>query len=265
MINNIIFPRLGIDINVSRVLFSIFGVDIYVYGAIIGLGFFLAFWYASRESKKVGLNQDDLLNMFLLAVPLAIVGARLYYVTFNWSEYENNLGEILNIRNGGLAIYGGVIAAVLTIVVYCRKKKISIGMVLDILCVGLLIGQSIGRWGNFFNGEAFGSETTLPWAMTIIGDGEIIAENAHPTFFYESLWNALGIIALLLYKKQKSFNGELFCAYMIWYGFGRMLIEGLRTDSLYIGIFRVSQLLALFSMLAGIIIIIINKKRKIKN
>lgn len=264
MLNNILFTGLGIDITISRVLFSVFGIDIYAYGAIIALGFILAFWYGTKEADRVGLGQDDLLNMFLIAVPLAIVGARLYYVIFSWSDYKNNLSEIFNIRNGGLAVYGGVIAAVLVVFVYCRKKKISMGLVLDILCIGLLIGQSIGRWGNFFNGEAFGSQTSLPWAMTIISDGQTIAQNVHPTFFYESLWNALGVIVLTLYKKKKSFNGELFCGYMIWYGFGRMLIEGLRTDSLYIGAFRVSQLLSLALVVAGIVIIIINKKRRIK-
>lgn len=264
MLNNILFTGLGIDITVSRVLFSVFGIDIYAYGAIIALGFILAFWYGTKEADRVGLGQDDLLNMFLIAVPLAIVGARLYYVIFSWSDYKNNLSEIFNIRNGGLAVYGGVIAAVLVVFVYCRKKKISMGLVLDILCIGLLIGQSIGRWGNFFNGEAFGSQTSLPWAMTIISDGQTIAQNVHPTFFYESLWNALGVVVLTLYKKKKSFNGELFCGYMIWYGFGRMLIEGLRTDSLYIGAFRVSQLLSLALVVAGIVIIIINKKRRIK-
>lgn len=264
MVNNILFPGIGLDLTVSRSLFTVFGIDIYAYGVIIALGLMLAFWYGVKEADRVGLKQDDLLNMFLIAVPLAIVGARLYYVVFSWETYSDNLSEIFNIRNGGLAIYGGIIAAVLTIFVYCRIKKISMGMVLDILCIGLLIGQTVGRWGNFFNGEAFGSETSLPWAMTIIRDGITIAKSVHPTFLYESLWNALGIVVLLLYKKRKSFNGELFCTYMIWYGVGRMFIEGLRTDSLYMGVFRVSQILALISLVAGIILILANKRKKIK-
>ncbi len=262
MVNNILFSGIGLDLTVSRSLFAVFGIDIYAYGVIIALGLVLAFWYGVKEADRVGLKQDDLLNMFLIAVPLAIVGARLYYVAFSWESYSDNLSEIFNIRNGGLAIYGGIIAAVLTIFVYCRIKKISMGMVLDILCVGLLIGQAVGRWGNFFNGEAFGSETSLPWAMTIIRDGITIAESVHPTFLYESLWNALGIVVLLLYKKRKSFNGELFCAYMVWYGLGRMFIEGLRADSLYIGVFRVSQILALISLVAGIVLIVINKRKR---
>ena len=262
MVNNIMFSGIGLDLTVSRSLFTVFGIDIYAYGVIIALGLILAFWYGTKEADRVGLKQDDLLNMFLIAVPLAIVGARLYYVAFSWDAYSDNLSEIFNIRNGGLAVYGGIIAAVLTIFVYCRIKKISMGMVLDILCIGLLIGQAIGRWGNFFNGEAFGSETSLPWAMTIIRDGVTIAESVHPTFLYESLWNALGIVVLLLYKKKKSFNGELFCAYMVWYGLGRMFIEGLRTDSLYVGVFRVSQVLALISLVAGIVMIVINKRKK---
>ena len=263
MINNISFPSIGINLTLNRALFSVFGIDIYAYGIIIALGLILAFLYATREADKVGLRQDDLLNMFLFAVPLAIVGARIYYVAFSWDSYRTDLLSVFDIRSGGLAIYGGIIAAVLTVLIYCCIKKISFGVVLDILCVGLLIGQAIGRWGNFFNGEAFGSKTNLPWAMTIITDGRTVAESVHPTFLYESLWNLIGSIVLTRYKKIKAFNGELFCGYMIWYGIGRTLIEGLRADSLYAGIFKVSQLLSILLVIAGLILILVF--RKIKN
>ena len=263
MINHISFPPLGLEIDVSRSLFSVFGIDIYTYGVLIALGLGLAFVYAMHEAGKTGLAQDDLLNMFIIAVPVSIVCARLYYVVFSWGDYKNNPIEVFNIRGGGLAIYGGIIGALVSVFLYCRKKKIPLGKVLDILAVGLLIGQAIGRWGNFVNGEAFGADCDMPWAMTIVQDGRTIAELCHPTFLYESLWNVAGIAALTAYKRMKRTEGELFCAYMVWYGFGRMLIEGLRTDSLYIGAFRVSQLLAAASAILGAVLIFwLRKKQK---
>lgn len=265
MVNYISFPRLGIELTVSRSLFSIFGIPIYTYGLLIGLGIVLGFIYATKETKKQGISQDDFLNMFLIGVPVAIICARLYYVIFSWSSYKNNLWEIFNLRGGGIAIYGGVIGAAAVVLIYCKKKKINIGAVLDILAIGLLIGQAIGRWGNFVNGEAFGSSCSMPWAMTIKQDGAIIANMVHPTFLYESIFNAIGIIVLCLYKRKKIFNGELFCGYMVWYGFGRLLIEGLRSDSLYWGDFRVSQLLSAIIVVAGIIIIVKFRKKHLTN
>ncbi len=266
MVNHISFPGLGIELEVSRAAFSIFGMDIYTYGILIAAGLLLAFWYAVREADRVGLKQDDLLNMFIVAVPTAIVCARLYYVVFSWDSYKNDLLSIFDIRSGGLAIYGGVIGAVLAVYIYCRVKNVKIGTVLDILAVGLLIGQAVGRWGNFVNGEAFGSSTTLPWAMTIVCDGKTVTEGAHPTFLYESLWNAAGIAVLIAYKRKTVFRGELFCGYMVWYGTGRTLIEGLRTDSLYWGAFRVSQLLSAALVIAGIALISVNRRKaRLKN
>ena len=190
--------------------------------------------------------------MLIIAIPVSIICARAYYVIFSWDMYKDNIADVFDIRGGGLAIYGGVIGAAATVIIYCRAKKISLGSVLDMLAVGLLIGQSIGRWGNFVNGEAFGAATSLPWGMTVYTDGRLIAESVHPTFFYESLWNFIGIWVLLLYKRRKKANGELFCAYLIWYGAGRTFIEGLRADSLYLGAFRVSQLLAALTAILGI-------------
>lgn len=261
MNNHIAFPGLGLDFNVSRSLFSVFGMPVYSYGLIIAWGVILGFIYAAREVKKQGISQDDFLNMFLIAVPVAIVSARLYYVIFSWDSYKDNLLEIFNIRGGGLAIYGGVIGASASVLIYCVKKRINKGTVFDILAVGLLIGQAVGRWGNFVNGEAFGAQTTLPWAMTIKQDGMFVAYLVHPTFFYESILNAMGVLALCLYKRIKVFEGEVFCAYMVWYGFTRMIIEGLRADSLYLGAFRISQLISAILLVTGLVIIIKNRKK----
>lgn len=260
MENTIKFSKLGLSLDVSRTAFTIFGIDIYWYGLIIAAGLVFAFIYAVKEAAKQNIKQDDLLNMFIIAVPCSVIGARLYYVIFSLSEYKNNLIDIFNIRGGGLAIYGGIIAAFLTVIIYCRRKKINPYTVLDILAVGLLIGQAIGRWGNFVNGEAFGSETTSPLAMTIITDGLTVAENVHPTFLYESAWNAAGIFILLMYKRKKLFEGELFSLYLFWYGLGRFMIEKLRADSLYIGDIKVSQIVSAIIIFIGIIFIIRGRK-----
>ena len=268
MVNHILFPNLGISLTVKE-SFSVFGIDIYWYAVIIVSGMLLAVLYAMKMFPKKGLKQDDLFNMFLIALPTALICARAYYVIFSWDNYKDNLLEIFNTRGGGLAIYGGVIGAAAVVLIYCKCKKISFAKVMDILAVGLLIGQAIGRWGNFINAEAFGDPsrpTNLPWAMTILG----VAENVHPTFLYESLWNAVGIVLLLLYqKKVQKADGELFLCYMLWYGIGRAWIEGLREDSLMLMTYpvqiRVSQVLAGISAIAGAAgIIFLRRKMKKK-
>lgn len=264
--NNIItFPNLGLEFNISRAMFTIGDFSVYWYGFIISCGLILAVIYGYFECKRIKFNTDDFFNMLIISIPVSIICARLYYVIFNFSLYKDNLLSIINIRNGGLAIYGGIIGAALVIFLYCKKKKINMGIVLDILAIGLLIGQAIGRWGNFVNGEAFGSVTALPWAMSIKTDGATIAEMVHPTFLYESVWNLVGIFILLLQKKRKKFEGELFCDYMIWYGLGRFFIEGLRADSLYIGEFRVSQVLSLLIFIIAFIIIFIKRSKNTNN
>ncbi len=251
MVNEISFPNLRIDLKINRAAFTILGINIYWYGIIIAAGMILAFIYGSREFKRRGMKQDDLLNMFLISVPVAIICARLYYVIFSFDSYRGDLAAIFDIRSGGIAVYGSLIGAGAVVTIYCYIKKLSLGEVLDVLAVGFLIGQAIGRWGNFVNGEAFGTATNLPWAMTIKEGGITYADSVHPTFLYESLWDALGIVVLLLYKKHKKFNGEVFCAYILWYGLGRFWIEGLRTDSLYLGALRISQIVALISVFLG--------------
>ena len=261
MINEISFPKLGFEFTVNRVAFEIFGVEVYYYGLLIGLGILLAVIYGTYETKRVGISQDDLFNMLIIALPVSIIGARIYYVAFEWASYKDDLMSVFDIRNGGIAIYGGIIGAAIVVFSYCRLKKLSFGLCLDVLSIGLLIGQAIGRWGNFVNGEAYGVRTELPWAMTIVSDGKLEATLCHPTFLYESLWNLAGIVILWLFRKHKKFNGEVFCGYMIWYGLGRSWIEGLRTDSLYWGDFRVSQILSIVLIIVAIAIIVYNRKK----
>ena len=262
MVNTISFPNIGISLSINRAAFSIGGLDVYWYGIIIGIGMVLAFIFGVREFKRCKLKQDDLLNMFLICLPAAIICARLYYVIFSFDQYRDNLAEVFSIRSGGIAVYGSLIGAGAAVFIYCLKKKINLGLVLDILAIGFLIGQAIGRWGNFVNGEAYGTHTNLPWAMTIASKGVTYAESVHPTFLYESVWDALGVVILLLFRKHKKFCGEVFCAYILWYGLGRFWIEGLRTDSLYIGSLRVSQLVACLSVFIGAAGIVIGRIMK---
>ena len=242
LLTQVTFPRLGWSFNIDRVAFHLFGMDVYWYGIIIALGFLLAVLYCFKRAKLYSINPDDLTNMLLFAVPLSIIGARAYYVIFMYNEYYyGNPQLIYRIWDGGMAIYGAVIAGVLTCAVYCYIKRIRIGTMLDLCVMGLLIGQCIGRWGNFVNGEAYGSVTyAYPWIMSV-NEGPSV----HPCFLYESLWNLVGFILLHFYSKKRRYCGEIFLLYVAWYGFGRGMIEGLRTDSLYLWgtSLRVSQAL----------------------
>lgn len=257
------FPNLGLELNPSRVAFSLFGKDIYWYGIIIAVGFALAVFYGLRRSKTFGLTDDNILDMLFVAVPSSIVCARLYYCIFNWEQYVSDPIQILYIWEGGIAIYGAVIGAVVSVLIFCKIKKMPFGPYGDVGALGLLIGQMIGRWGNFINREAHGEVYDGLLKMGIdSGKGDIIFY--HPTFLYESAWNLLGFIMLHFYSKRRKFDGEVFLLYVAWYGLGRMWVEGLRTDSLYLfssGI-RVSQLLAAVSALAAIIILIYIRKVK---
>lgn len=260
----IYFPDLDIKINPSRVAFQLFGKDIYWYGIIIAAGFALAVAYGLKRAKKFGLTEDNILDMLFAAVPSAIVCARLYYCIFNWGLYKNDPVSVLYIWEGGMAIYGGVIGAVVSVLVFCKVKKLPFGPYGDIGSLGLLIGQSVGRWGNFMNREAHGAayDGFLKMGIEDVGGNVIFY---HPTFLYESVWNLIGFVILHLYSKKRRFDGEVFFLYVAWYGLGRAWIEGLRTDSLYLfgtGI-RVSQLLALVSCVAAIIVLIIIRKKKL--
>ena len=253
----ITFPNLGISVNPSRVAFTVLGKDIYWYGIIIAVGFLLAVIYAILRAPSFGLTEDNILDMLFVAVPLAIVCARLYYCIFYWDLYRDNPIAILYVWEGGLAIYGGVIGAVIGVAIFCRVKKLPIGPLLDVGGLGLLIGQMIGRWGNFMNREAHGAITDSFFKMGI-ADAAGNVTYYQPTFLYESVWNLVGFVALHFYSKRRKFDGEVFLLYLAWYGLGRAWIEGLRTDSLYLfntGI-RVSQLLAALSCVAAIAVLV---------
>ena len=255
------FPGLGLELNPGRYI-ELGSFKIYYYGIIIALGLMLAVVYAMRRAKEFGLKEDDILDGVLWVVPFAIICTRAYYVIFRWDYYSVHLNEILDIRDGGLAIYGGVIGAVIGVAVLCKFKKIKLAALLDLVSLGFLIGQMIGRWGNFFNREAFGAETESFLRMGLTNAVTGVTTYYHPTFLYESLWNLAGFAALHFLSKKRQYDGQIALGYVAWYGLGRAMIEGLRTDSLYWGSFRVSQLLAAVSCFAAVAVLLwLNFKR----
>ena len=259
------FPGLFGDweFTASSVAFHIGGKAIYWYGILIALGVVLALWFCMRQRTKYGISEDNLLDGVLWGVPLSVIGARVYYVIFYLSEFRNtdgslDWGRVIAIWDGGLAIYGGVIVAIATCYVLSRVRHFKLGALTDLIVMGLLIGQTVGRWGNFMNREAFGSETTLPWRMELLTRaGEAV--DVHPTFLYESLWNVVGLLLIVfVVSKARRFDGENTWFYFLWYGLGRFWIEGLRTDSLYLFDWtiggqpiRVSQALSLVMVLVS--------------
>ena len=249
------FPAFGIEINPGR-SFSIGPMEIHFYGLIIALGLLLAVIYACRRSKQFGLKEDDILDGVLWVTPFAILCARLYYCIFSWSDYASDPLSVLYIWEGGLAIYGGVLGAAIGVAVFCKAKKIKLPALLDLVCLGFLIGQCLGRWGNFFNREAFGAETECFLRMGLYSTFTQSTTYHHPTFLYESLWNLTGFLVLHFLSKKRQYDGQIALGYVAWYGLGRALIEGLRTDSLYLGSFRVSQLLAAVSCVAAVGILV---------
>lgn len=260
----ICFPMLGnLTINPPS-YFTVFGKNIYFYGVLIGLGFILGMLYCARRSREFGLKPDDVYDLMIWLIPFSIIGARLYYVLFELEHYIQNPADIFAIRNGGLAIYGGIIAGVLVVYLVCRKKRVPVLAFLDLAVFGLLIGQIIGRWGNFMNREAFGAETEIFCRMGLIApDGSSIY--VHPTFLYESLWNLGVLIFLILFTKKgkRRYDGQCLLLYFLLYGLGRSWIEGLRTDSLYIAgsNIRVSQALSLVLVVISLILLIIQSRR----
>ena len=251
------FPSLGISVDPARG-FSVGPLSIHYYGLIITLGLVLAVVYSCRRSKEFGVTEDDILDGVLWVAPFAILCARAYYCIFSWDHYAKNPISLLYIWEGGLAIYGGVLGAVAGVIVFCKIKKIKIATVLDLVLMGFLIGQSLGRWGNFFNREAFGAETDSFFRMGLLNEKTGITTYYHPTFLYESVWNALGYVILHFLSKKREFDGQIALGYAFWYGLGRFFIEGLRTDSLYIPgtELRVSQLLAALSCLAAAAVLV---------
>lgn len=282
MVNQVFFPGLGLEFTLNRVAFTLFSRPIYWYAIIIVSGFLLAWLYCSKKGPKLGVSGNDLVDMLLFAVPFSLVGARLYYIIFYLDLYKNADGSLdflamIRTWDGGMAIYGAVIAGAIVLFVVCKFKKIPFLAFADLGAFGLLIGQCIGRWGNFVNVEAYGGLTDLPWRMCsskiageLFGQGLVDAAGyqqvldgtlgVHPTFLYESLWNLVGFFLLVfLARWLRKFDGQLFFTYLAWYGLGRGIIEGLRTDSLYFmdTSIRVSQLLGFASALAGIVLIVV--------
>ena len=264
---NISFPGIGIDaFSVNKVAFTLpigSGIAVRWYGIILTLGIILAICYCAYRAKEEGIIFDDLLDMSIFTVIFAIVGARIYYVLFSGETYDSLL-DVIAIWNGGIAIYGAIIAGALTIFLVCRHKKIKFTKAFDMAAPAVMIGQIVGRWGNFFNGEAHGTEVLSNDFLYFLrmglsfGDGTNISRYYHPTFLYESLWNLVGFVIINALYKKKKFDGQIVLMYFTWYGFGRMLIEGLRTDSLMLGVFRVSQIVGFLCFVAGAVLLIVN-------
>lgn len=241
----------------DKVAFSIFGIDVMWYGVLMATGMILGTLIALKEAKRVGIKEDDILDLAIFAIPAGLLGARLYYVIFNWEYYSQNPSQILNFRGGGMAIHGALIAGILTGYIFTKIKKIDFWKMADTVILGMPLAQAIGRWGNFINGEAHGGPTDLPWGIIVDG------VKVHPTFLYESIWD-LGIFVFLwMFRKKKKYEGQVIVYYVILYSLGRFFIEGLRTDSLMIGPLRMAQVISLAGVIGGIIVhIYLSKKNK---
>ena len=255
------FPGLGIEWNPGK-SFALGPFSIHYYGILIALGLALAMVYAWKRCHQFGIKDNDLADGVLWIVPLSVVCARLYYCAFEWEQYADNPISVLYIWNGGLAIYGGVLGALLGVAIFCKFKKIKLPALLDLVALGFLIGQCIGRWGNFFNREAFGSETDWWLKMGLLNEWTGEVEYHHPTFLYESVWNLAGFVLLHFLSKKRQYDGQIALGYVAWYGLGRTVIEALRTDSLYWGPFRVSQVLAAVSCMAAVIVLCLQMFRR---
>lgn len=278
---SISFPLFGAGFVLNPLAyFTIFGFDIYIYGLFITAGFALATLYLIKRREIIGLTRDNILDLVIMAAPAGLIGSRIYFMIFNFEHYfgPGNWGNIFQIREGGLAVYGGIILSGIAYLIYSRIKKIPIGCLLDAAGFGLFIGQAVGRWGNFFNREAFGIETAVPWRMGLTFDqttyvstlGETflagVTHYFHPTFLYEMLWNTIGFLLMHIFSKRfkTKYPGQYFLFYVAWYGLGRFWIEGLRVDSLFVGgtDIRISQALALLSCICAIVLLIILQVRK---
>lgn len=250
MVNNISFPGLGIYADISRIAFSVFGKPIYWYAIIIITGFILGTLFVMLSAKKRGVNPDNILDIALYGLIFGLIGARIYYVIFDPDCLDGNILNVFKIWEGGIAIYGAIIAAIITAYVYCRKKGLDILKIFDLCVQGLFIGQAVGRWGNFVNAEVYGGETSLPWGMSINGSSPV-----HPLFIYESLWNVLGFILVLLFRNRVKTNGRIFFFYIFWYSLGRLFLEGMRQSEYMLMLtdnIGISQAVAFVGIIAGI-------------
>ena len=249
------FPFLGAEVNPPRTL-SIGPLSAYYYGLIIAVGLILAVMFACKRSKEFGLKEDDILDGVLWVTPFAIICARIYYVAFSWEDYASNPISMLYIWEGGIAIYGGVIGAIIGMWAICKYKKLKLTTVLDLILMVFLLGQAIGRWGNFMNREAFGAATDSFFRMGLFNEKTGAWEYYHPTFLYESLWNLTGFALLAVLSRKRKYDGQIALGYAAWYGLGRAFIEGLRVDSLWWGPFRVSQVLAAVTCVTAVAVLI---------
>ena len=259
----------------NRVFISIGPINIYWYSVLIVASIIIGIYFSLKEAEKNNLTKEFIYDLIFYLIPISVIGARLYYVIFNFSVFKNNLLDIFKIWEGGLAIYGAVLSSIIFIIFYSKKKNKNIFLTLDTLAPYLILGQAIGRWGNFINKEAHGALTTYEhlknmYLPNFIIEGMYINGSYYiPTFLYESLWNILGFIILLIIRKKNKYKnkGLLVSIYFIWYGIGRLVIEGLRTDSLYLGIFRISQIVSFILIIVGIIsiIYIVRRDKKCKN
>ncbi|MEG2054258.1 MAG: prolipoprotein diacylglyceryl transferase, partial [Oscillospiraceae bacterium] len=277
------FPKLGLEFIVNRIAFSIGNMPIYWYGIFIAAGMMLALAFVFSNNKRFGINGDKMVDVIFLSTICAVLCGRAYYVAFAPFEYES-FYDMINIRDGGMAIYGAIIGAFVFGALFCKLRKVKILPMFDLAAMGFLIGQGIGRWGNFVNQEAFGSNTTMPWGMIsnettnyLLQNQSVLAAQGvtvdpfmpvHPTFLYESIWCLVGFALLWAFSYRRKFDGEILLAYFTWYGTGRFIIEGFRTDSLMIGGIRVSQLVAVLMVGVSVILWVMmrrNANKKIKN
>ena len=276
MTNHVEFPGLGLSFTLDRVAFTVFGMPVHWYGILIAGGLLLGLLFAFWKARSYGIDADRMVDVIFGATVCAIIGGRAYYVATAPFEYES-LAQMVDIRLGGVGIYGAIIAAFLSGWLLCKWRRVPVLPMFDLAAMGFLIGQCIGRWGNFVNQEAFGTNTTLPWGMisenttaylssvqaTLAAQGVAVDPSlpVHPTFLYESLWCLAGFILLALYEKRRRFHGEVMLMYVMWYGLGRFFIEGLRTDSLMIGPFRISQVVAAASTLAALALWLVLRRK----
>ena len=263
--NKISFPKLGINLNINPVAFCVGGRDIYWYAIIILTGFLLGMFFCMRSAKKRNINPEHVYDIALYGLIFGVICARIYYVIFDFKSFKDNLLDIFKIWEGGIAIYGGIIGAVLTAYVYSRIKKLNVYEMFDICCPGLLIGQAIGRYGNFFNAEVYGHETDFFLGMSINGGAPV-----HPLFLYESLWNVLGLVIILLLRDKKKAHGQVFYGYLLWYGAGRLVLEGMRQSEYILyaidGVVGISQIVsALIIVFSSFMIIKLGKRKTDEN
>ncbi|CEK31366.1 prolipoprotein diacylglyceryl transferase [[Clostridium] sordellii] len=241
----------------DRVAFTIFGIDVMWYGILMAIGMILGTLIALKEAKRVGIKEDNILDLAIIAIPVGLICARLYYVIFNWEYYASNPSQVFNFRGGGMAIHGALIGGVLAGYLFSRYKKINFFKLADTVIIGMPLAQAIGRWGNFINKEAHGGPTNLPWGIMVDG------VKVHPTFLYESIWDFGIFVFLWMFRKKKSYEGQIIVLYAILYSLGRFFIEGLRTDSLMIGPLRMAQVISLVGVIGGLIAhIYLSKKSK---